>query len=68
MLPENWDAARAFLAAGTQWRRAGMTGVPTGLDYAGVEAAARALGIDWTEELLRKIGVMERAAIEAMNA
>lgn len=68
MLPENLDAVRAFSAGGTQWRRAGMTGVATGLDYAGVEAAARALGVAWTAELLEKLGVMERAALEAMNA
>ncbi len=67
MLPEAWDAARVFAAAGTQWRRAGMTGVPTGLDYAGVEAAARAVGVEWTGALLDRLRIMEHAAIEAMN-
>lgn len=45
-----------------------MTGIPAGLDYAGVEAAARALGIAWTEDLLTRIRTMEHAAIEAMAA
>ena len=53
-----------FVASGTQWRRAGMTGIATGLDYAGVEAAARARGVPWTAQLLEKIRAMERAAIE----
>jgi len=35
---EHVDAARLFDAACTQWRYAGMEGVPTGLDYAGVRA------------------------------
>ena len=41
-----------------------MTGIPTGLDYAGVEAASRARGGAWTAALLEKIRVMEHAAIE----
>ncbi len=41
-----------------------MTGLPTGLDYAGVEAAARARGTRWTAELLEKLRVMEHAALE----
>ena len=66
MLPENEEAVLLFAAAGTQWRRAGMTGIPTGLDYAGVEATARAQGIAWTADLLSKLRTMEHAAIEAM--
>lgn len=68
VLPENEDAVRVFRAAGTQWRRAGMTGVASGLDYAGVEAAARALAIAWTDDLLDRLRVMEAAAIEVMHA
>ena len=44
-----------------------MTGVPTGLDYAGVEAAARALGTAWTGDLLEQLRIMEGAALEVMN-
>lgn len=36
--PENLPAVELYLAAETQWRHAGMNGVPTGLDYAGVRA------------------------------
>jgi hypothetical protein len=36
--PENIPAVELYLAAETQWRHAGMNGVPTGLDYAGVRA------------------------------
>ena len=43
-----------------------MTGIPAGLDYAGVEAACRAEGIEWSASLLSKIRTMEHAAIEAM--
>ena len=67
VLPEAWDAVRLFIACGTQWRRAGMTGVATGLDYASVEAAARALAIAWTGELLEQLRIMETAAIGAMG-
>lgn len=44
-----------------------MTGIPTGLDYAGVEAAARALGIAWTGELLDRLHVLETAALGVMH-
>lgn len=37
--PENVPVWAAWLAVQTQWRYAGMAGVPTGLDYAGVHAA-----------------------------
>jgi len=46
VLPENWDVVRAFLAAQTQWRRAGDAGAAVGLDYAGARAAVRALTAD----------------------
>lgn len=45
-----------------------MTGVATGLDYAGVEATARALGIAWSFALLEQLRIMEIAALEVMNA
>ena len=47
MLPANWDAVRLFVAVQTQWRYAGMSGVPTGLDYAGCRAVAAGLGLRW---------------------
>ncbi len=42
--PENTAAADLFLAVETQWHRAGMEGLPVGLNYAGVEAAMRLRG------------------------
>jgi len=36
--PENVPAVLLYLSCDTQWRYAGMNGVPTGLDYAGVRA------------------------------
>lgn len=37
--PQNVPVWYVWLAVQTQWRYAGMDGVPTGLDYAGVRAA-----------------------------
>lgn len=42
--PENVASVDLFLAVETQWHRAGMDGIHTGLDYAGVEAAMRLRG------------------------
>lgn len=42
--PENLPSASLYIACETQWQRAGMEGLPTGLDYAGVEAAMRLRG------------------------
>ena len=68
MLPENLDAVRVFCAASTQWRRAGMGGAVTGLDLAGVEAAARAVGVAWSDDLLQRLLTLEQAALECMHA
>lgn len=42
--PENIPSASLYIACETQWQRAGMSGLPVGLDYAGVEAAMRLRG------------------------
>lgn len=68
ILRENWPAVRLFAACGTQWRLAGMSGLPTGLDYAGVEAAARMAGIEMSEDLFGRLRVMERAALAEMTS
>ncbi len=65
-MPENWDAFRVFSAASTQWRRAGMTGVPTGLEYAALPAICGALDVLLDEVLLARLSVMEGAALQAM--
>lgn len=66
ILPENWPALRLFVAVETQWRRAGMSGLATGLDYAVLPMAARALGVALTGELLRRLKVIEAEALGAM--
>lgn len=66
LLPENWPAMRLFLAMDTQWRRAGMTGVPTGLDYAAIPAVAGMLGLPADEDLLARLRVLEAEAVKAM--
>jgi hypothetical protein len=66
VLPENLDAVRLFCAASTQWRRAGMGGVPLGLEYPGLEAASRMMGVAMTPELFESVRVMEFAALEVL--
>lgn len=63
---ENWPALRVFVAMGTQWRRAGMTGIETGLDYAALPAVCGALAVPLDEELLGRVAVLEAAALSAM--
>lgn len=56
-----------FLLCATQWRRAGMDGIPVGMDYAGVESAARMAGVVMTARLFGDLRVMELAALEAWS-
>ncbi|AUG53940.1 DUF1799 domain-containing protein [Thalassospira marina] len=60
--PENWPAVELFLVAATQWRLA-TNGAPYGLDYAGVELAARWAELKITPELFADLRIMEQAAI-----
>ena len=62
VLPENWDAATLFSACGTQWRTAGVAGVATGLDYAGVDVVMRRRG--FADEVFEQLEAMERTALE----
>lgn len=64
--PGNWPALRVFLGAETQWRRAGMNGVPTGLELAAIPAIAGMLGIPADADLLARIRVLEGEALAAM--
>ncbi len=66
ILPDNWPAVEVFVAMGTQWRRAGMAGLVTGLDYAALPAVCGALGHDLDAELLTRLRVIEGQAIAAM--
>ncbi len=65
-MPENWGAMRIFLAMDTQWRRAGMAGIATGLDYAVLSVVAGALAIGLDADLLARLRVLEGAALTAM--
>jgi hypothetical protein len=49
----------------TQWRRAGLAGMPTGLDYAAMPAVARILGYRPTEELFARLRVLEAEWLSA---
>ena len=61
----------AFLTVQTQWRVAvaPMGDVlMTGLDYSGVEAGLRQAGIDLTPAQFADLQMIERGAIEALEA
>lgn len=60
---ENVSSLALFVACSTQWRRAGMSGVPVGLDYAGVDAAARMTGVEITPARFADLQIMEMAAL-----
>nr|WP_295832933.1 DUF1799 domain-containing protein [uncultured Azospirillum sp.] len=62
--PENRPALDLFLALGTQWRRAGLDGQATGLDYGAIAPTAALMGITTTPELFGDIRDMERVALE----
>ena len=54
---------------GTQWRRAGMDGMATGLDYSALPAVLRIVGVPRSEWLhvFDDLRVMEDAALEILN-
>lgn len=68
-----WGTLRLFLAASTQWRTASLSSMAggrlvfLGLDYAGVEAAARMAGIEITPRRSEEIRDMETAALRILN-
>ncbi|WP_291299289.1 DUF1799 domain-containing protein [Elioraea sp.] len=68
VFPDNWQAVTVFVRMGTQWRRAGFKGIPTGLDYAAMPVVADASGIVLTEILLDQVRHLEREALAAMHA
>jgi hypothetical protein len=69
--PDNVTAARLFLAAGTQWRRTAMAGMGgaavwrEGLDYTGVEAAARLAGLTVTPDDFEALRLIELEVLAA---
>ena len=66
IIPENWPVVRVWCAAATQWRVAGMSGTPIGLDYAGVAVAARALDVALDEDVLAGLRTMESEAVRLL--
>lgn len=51
-----------FTACASQWRHAGFSGLPVGLDYAGVRAAAAMMGLEVTPKLFAGLRIMEAEA------
>lgn len=58
----HWDTVRLFAAMGTQWRT-GMRG-PTGLDYAALPVAARALGVRLTRRRFADLRTLEAEVLK----
>ncbi|WP_162906704.1 DUF1799 domain-containing protein [Algihabitans albus] len=63
---DHWEAFRWFRACASQWRYAGETAVPLGLDYGGAETAARLAGIEPTRQRFAQLRTLEAAALEAL--
>ena len=67
--PENVPAVLLYLACDTQWRYAGMSGVPTGLDYAGVRAVMdlQAVPMEERTRLFSDVQVLEQAQLHVTH-
>lgn len=63
VLEVNWQAANAFLACKTQWRR-GPDGTPSGLRYEGVEVVLRSQRVKNREDAFMRVQIMESAALQ----
>lgn len=63
---EHAETVRAFIACGSQWQFAGMSGVRVGLLYTGVEAVLRlTVSREQRRAVFEGIQVMEQAALAA---
>lgn len=58
IFPENVAAISFFLSIQSQWRY-DAGGLPLGLDYSGIEAAARMLGVPLGAEEFARIQLLE---------
>ena len=63
VLPENWEALEVFSACATQWRRGGMEGQMSGLDYGAVESARRMMGVEDMRDCFERVRWIERGAL-----
>lgn len=61
--PDNAPAAELFYASYSQWQRNSMTGHLIGLNYPGVESAARMASISITPELFSNLQIIEQGAL-----
>ena len=62
---ENMNAVQLFFRVQTQWFANPATGARIGLNYAGVEVVARAMGLDLSvDDLFLQIQLMELATIK----
>lgn len=59
-------SACLFVALGTQWRTAGMSGIATGLDYAAIRPTADLIGVTLDERRFLDLRTMEAEAIKVM--
>lgn len=61
-----WETAQIFAALQTQWHRAGLNGLRTGLDYAAIEPTARMMEIELGRRRFDELRLMEATALKAM--
>ncbi|MBK8157990.1 MAG: DUF1799 domain-containing protein [Rhodospirillaceae bacterium] len=61
--PENLDSLRLFLGVMTQWRRDTSSGLPTGLDYAGVQAGLKMMRRHVSKRAFEDLQVLESAYV-----
>lgn len=67
-LHPSWAAsANLFLSCATQWRRSGLDGDRTGLDYAALAVVARARGIRLSAAIMDDLQAMEAEALIAWS-
>lgn len=68
MWEENWPSVLFFSRLETQWRRAGMAGARTGLDYTAVLTLLRTLRLPRAEAdaMFDDVQTMEHAALLEM--
>lgn len=64
--PEHMPACTVLVAMQTQWRRAGMAGIPTGLEYSVLPAVMTLLEIPQPSQrdVFDELRVMEQAVLE----
>ncbi|MDX1755888.1 MAG: DUF1799 domain-containing protein [Marinobacter sp.] len=67
VLPENWEALNLFLECTTQWRRAGLEAVITGLDYGALETVMRMKGAKNRKRLFEQVRLIEGGALQALR-